>query len=187
MTVQPQSEPAEARARHGIQIGPLTGEPQVIERLADILVATVAAGGSVTFMHPLPRDTAVAYWQGALADPGRIVLGGFVGADLVGTVTLWLATPPNQPFRAEIWKLMTDPAARRLGVARALMIAAEQLAIERGRTLLNLDTAADHGGAPLYEALGWTRMGEIPDFAYKPHGGLTASIFFYKHLGPPPR
>lgn len=63
----------------------------------------------------------------------------------------------------------------------------EQLAIERGRTLLNLDTAADHGAAPLYEALGWTRAGEIPDYAYKPHGGLTATILYYKQLAPTPR
>lgn len=170
-----------------VAIRPLTGEPAVIERLADILIATVTAGGSVHFMHPVPREDAVAYWREALADPGRIVLGGFVDAALVGTVTLWLATPPNQPFRAEIWKLMTDPTARRRGVARALMIAAEQLAIERGRTLLNLDTAADHGAAPLYDALGWTRAGEIPGFAYKPHGGLTATILYYKQLAPTPR
>ncbi len=170
-----------------VEIRPLAAEPAVIERLADILVATVAAGGSVTFMHPLPRDTAVAYWREALADPGRVVLGGFVGAALVGTVTLWLATPGNQPFRAEIWKLMTDPAARRLGVARALMLAAERLALERGKTLLNLDTAADHGGAPLYDSLGWTRVGEIPDYAYTPHGGLTATILYYKQLAPAPR
>lgn len=171
----------------GIQIRPLIGEPAVIERLADILIATVAAGGSVHFMHPVPREDALAYWRDALADPGRVVLGGFVDGALVGTVTLWLATPPNQPFRAEIWKLMTDPAARRRGVARALMLAAEQLAAERGRTLLNLDTAADHGGAPLYDALGWIRVGEIPDFAYKPLGGTTATIIYYKQLAPAPR
>jgi GNAT superfamily N-acetyltransferase len=170
-----------------IHIRPLTNEPAVIERLADILIATVTAGGSVTFMYPLPREEAVAYWCEALADPGRVVLGGFVDHVLVGTVTLWLATPPNQPFRAEIWKLMTDPAARRLGVARALMLAAERLAIERGKTLLNLDTAADHGAAPLYDALGWTRVGEIPDYAYTPHGGLTATILYYKQLAPAPR
>lgn len=170
-----------------VEVRPLTGEPAVIERLADILIATVAAGGSITFMHPVPREVAVAYWRDALADPGRVVLGGYVDGALVGTVTLWLATPPNQPFRAEIWKLMTDPAARRRGVARALMIAAEQLAVERGKTLLNLDTAADHGAAPLYDALGWTRVGEIPDYAYRPHGGLTASIFYYKQLAPAPR
>jgi ribosomal protein S18 acetylase RimI-like enzyme len=174
-----------------VEIQPLTGEPAVIERLADILIATVAAGGSVHFMHPVPREAAVAYWREALADPGRVVLGGYLSAhggtrDLVGTVTLWHATPPNQPFRAEIWKLMTDPAARRLGVARALMVAAEQLAVERGKTLLNLDTAADHGAAPLYDALGWTRVGAIPDYAYTPHGGLTATILYYKQLAPAP-
>ena len=76
---------------------------------------------------------------------------------------------------------------RRLGVARALMVAVKQLAVERGRTLLNLDTAADDGGVPLYDALGWTRVGEIPGFAYKPHGGLTATILYYKQLGPAPR
>jgi ribosomal protein S18 acetylase RimI-like enzyme len=175
-----------------VQIRPLTGEPAVIERLADILIATVAAGGSVHFMHPVAGEEALAYWREALADPGRVVLGGYLGEhgdlrDLAGTVTLWLATPPNQPFRAEIWKLMTDPAARRRGVARALMLAAEQLAAERGRILLNLDTAADHGAAPLYDALGWTRVGEIPDYAYKPHGGLTATVIYYKQLAPPPR
>lgn len=167
-----------------VEVRTLTDEPPVIERLADILVATVAGGGSVSFLHPLPRETAVAYWREALADPGRVVLGGHVDGTLVGTVTLWLATPQNQPFRAEIWKLMTDPAARRLGVARALMVAAERLAVERGKTLLNLDTAADHGAAPLYDALGWTRIGEIPDYAYKPHGGLTATILYYKQLAP---
>jgi GNAT superfamily N-acetyltransferase len=77
---------------------------------------------------------------------------------------------------------MTDPAARRRGVARALMLAAEQVAIDHGRTLLNLDTAADQGGAPLYDALGWTRVGEIPDFAYRPHGELTATVIYYKQL-----
>ena len=171
-----------------IEIRPLHSDPAVIARLAEILIATVAAGGSVTFMHPMPHDAAIAYWRDALDDTGnRIVLGGFIDGVLVGTVTLWLGTPQNQPFRAEIWKLMTDPAARRRGVARALMVAAEQLAVERGRTLLNLDTAADRGAAPLYDALGWTRAGEIPGFAYRPQGGLTATVIYYKQLAPAPR
>jgi GNAT superfamily N-acetyltransferase len=165
-----------------LEIRLLQAEPAVIKRLAEILMATVAAGGSVHFMHPVPRDAAIAYWRDALADAGRIVLGAFVAGRLVGTVTLWLATPPNQPFRAEIWKLMTDPAARRRGVARALMLEAERLAKERGRNLLNLDTAAEGGAAPLYESLGWIRAGEIPGYAYKPHGGVVATAIYYKHI-----
>ena len=48
----------------------------------------------------------------AAAAGGRIVWGGFLDGRLEGTVTLYLDTPPNQPFRAEIWKLMVAPAAR---------------------------------------------------------------------------
>jgi ribosomal protein S18 acetylase RimI-like enzyme len=166
-----------------VAIARLAPAPDVVTRLAEILIATVAAGGSIHFMHPVPPAAARAYWQEALDDAGRIVLGGFVDGRLMGTVTLWLATPPNQPFRAEIWKLMTDPAARRRGVARALMLEVEQLAIAHGRTLLNLDTAKEGGAAPLYDALGWVRAGEIPDFAYEPHGRLVGTILYYKRLG----
>jgi ribosomal protein S18 acetylase RimI-like enzyme len=169
----------------GFEIRPLAEAPEVIERLAEILTATVEAGGSIHFMHPVPEGQAGAYWQGALADAargGRIVLGAFVRGRLAGTVTLFLDTPPNQPFRAEIWKLMVDPAYRRQGLAWALMVEAERLAIERGRSLLNLDTAVDEGAAPLYEKLGWTHGGTIPDYAYRPHGGLVGTAIYYKRL-----
>lgn len=155
-------------------------------RLAEILAATVAAGGSVHFMDPTPMDQAEGYWTRALAGAAagdRVVLGAFVDDRLEGTVTLFLDTPPNQPFRAEIWKLMVAPNSRRRGLARQLMHAAEALAARKGRTLLNLDTATDGGAAELYESLGWVRAGVIPDYAYKPQGGLTGTAIFYKRLG----
>jgi len=155
-------------------------------RLAEILAETVAAGGSVHFMDPTPMDEAKAYWRKALAGAAagdRIVLGGFLDGRLEGTVTLFLDTPPNQPFRAEIWKLMVAPTARRRGIARMLMLTAQGLAVEKGRTLLNLDTATEGGAAELYESLGWVRAGVIPDYAYKPKGGLTGTAIYYKRLG----
>jgi ribosomal protein S18 acetylase RimI-like enzyme len=169
-----------------LTIRPLANEPATVRRLAEILAATVAAGGSVHFMDPTPMDAAEAYWAKALAGAAagdRVVLGAFMDGRLAGTVTLYLDTPPNQPFRAEIWKLMVDPAARRRGVARKLMIAAEALAVARGRTLLNLDTAADGEAQALYEGLGWVNCGTIPDYAYKPQGGLVGTIIFYKRIG----
>ena len=167
-----------------VRIRTLSSDDATVARLAEILVATVAAGGSVHFMHPVSAEDAAGYWRPALADGGRIVLGAFVDEALMGTVTLWLDTPPNQPFRAEIWKLMVDPAARGKGLARCLMLEAERLACERGRTLLNLDTAVEDGAAPLYDRLGWIRAGEIPGYAFKPHGGLVGTAIYYKSIEP---
>jgi ribosomal protein S18 acetylase RimI-like enzyme len=102
---------------------------------------------------------------------------------LAGTVTLLLEWPPNQPHRAEIAKLMTRPSHRGRGVAAALMRAAEAQAVQRARTLLVLDTATEGGAAGLYERLGWSLAGEIPDFALKPHGGLTGTLIYWKRIG----
>ena len=103
------------------------------------------------------------------------MLGAWDGELLVGTVTLLLDFPPNQPHRAEIAKMMTRPSHRGRGIASTLMRAAEDLARQHGRTLLVLDTAAEEGASGLYERLGFTLAGEIPDYALKPHGGLTAT------------
>ena len=92
--------------------------------------------------------------------------------------------PPNQPHRAEIAKMMTNPAHRGQGIASALLRHAENLARQHRRTLLVLDTAAEEGAALFYEKHGYVRAGEIPDYALKPHGGLTATILYYKRLTP---
>jgi ribosomal protein S18 acetylase RimI-like enzyme len=168
-----------------LTIKPLGPDPAVREALVDILVEVVADGGSVSFMHPLSREMAGDFWDRALAAAARgerLVLGAYDGDLLAGTVTLHLDCPPNQPHRGEIAKLMTRVSHRRRGVARALMQAAEGAAAARRRTLLVLDTATDGGARELYESLGWRLTGEIPDYALKPHGGLTGTLIYWKRL-----
>lgn len=168
-----------------IEIRVLDTSPDVLEMLSEILVEAVANGGSVSFMHPLAPEAAFAFWQGTLAAAGRgerIVLGAFDGEELIGTVTLLLDLPPNQPHRAEIAKMMTRVSHRGRGVATALMRAAERMAEERGRTLLVLDTAVEDGASRLYEALGFNLTGVIPDYALKPYGGLTGTMIYWKRI-----
>jgi ribosomal protein S18 acetylase RimI-like enzyme len=165
------------------QLGP---SPSIRAALSDILIETVANGGSVSFMHPLTREQADAFWDKALASADRnerIVFGAFDGDTLAGTVTLHLDCPPNQPHRGEIAKMMTRISHRGRGIATALMHAAEAAAAECERTLLVLDTATDGGAADLYEKLGFTLTGEIPDYALKPHGGLTGTLIYWKRIG----
>jgi hypothetical protein len=166
-----------------IRIVALQAAPQISAALSEILIEAVASGGSVSFMHPLATETAERFWRDSLAatDRGeRIVLGAFDGERLVGTVTLLLDLPPNQPHRAEIAKVMTRISHRGRGVAKALMREAERLAVERGRTLLVLDTAVEDGASRLYEGLGFKLTGVIPDYALKPHGGLTGTMIYWK-------
>jgi hypothetical protein len=87
-----------------ITVAPLTPSPATRRALSEILVEVVANGGSVSFMHPLAMEAAEAFWDGALASAARgerMVLGALDGEVLVGTVTLLLDLPPNQPHRAK--------------------------------------------------------------------------------------
>lgn len=172
-----------------LTVAPLSDQPRIRRALSDLLVETVASGGSVSFMHPLPLETADAFWRDSLASAARgerIVLGAFDGDQLVATVTLLLGLPPNQPHRAEIAKMMTRLTHRHRGIASALMREAERMAVARGRSLLVLDTAVEEGASPLYESLGFNLTGVIPDYALKPHGGLTGTMIYWKRIAPDP-
>jgi ribosomal protein S18 acetylase RimI-like enzyme len=170
----------------GITIGPLAATPETIRMLGEILVETVAHGGSVGFMDPLAPTAAEGFWDRVLqsaARDERIVLGAWDGELLVATVSLLLDLPPNQPHRAEIAKMMTRVSHRGRGIATRLLHMAQDLAVARGRTMLVLDTASDGGAAGLYERFGFTLSGEIPDYALKPQGGLTGTLIYWKRIG----
>lgn len=169
-----------------VRIESLGPSPTVSEMLSELLIETVSNGGSVSFMHPLDRADARAFWDDALASAARgerIVFGAWDGDLLAGTVSLLLNCPPNQPHRAEISKMMTRVSHRGRGIATKLMQAAEACAIERARTLLVLDTAVEDGASTLYEKLGFVLTGIIPDYALKPHGGLTGTMVYWKRIG----
>lgn len=171
-----------------IEIRPLGPSPAIRAGLSELLIEAVANGGSVSFMDPLPPETADKFWENALAAAvrgDRIVLGAFDGDLLVGTLTLVLDLSQNQPHRAELVKMITRISHRGRGVATALLRRAESMALERARTLLVLDTASDGGAAPLYESVGFKLAGEIPDYAFKPQGGLTGTKFYWKRLAAP--
>jgi len=155
-----------------------------IDGLAGILIDCVEGGASVSFMHPLPRDRAVAFWRRVahgVAAGERALLVAEDAKGLCGTVQLVLDQPENQPHRAELSKMLVHRRARRQGLGAALMRAAEATARECGKTLLVLDTANEEAER-LYERLGWIRVGAIPGFALLPQGGLCGTTVYYRNL-----
>ena len=156
-----------------------------IEGLADLLIDCVEGGASVSFMHPLSRERALAFWRRVARDVaggGRALVIAEDAQGVCGTVQLVLEQPENQPHRAELSKMLVHRRARRRGLGEALMRAAEAAAREAGKTLLVLDTANPEAER-LYERMGWTRVGVIPGFALLPHGGLCGTTFYYRELG----
>jgi ribosomal protein S18 acetylase RimI-like enzyme len=160
--------------------------PADAEALTDVLVDCVAGGASVSFMWPLPRERALAFWESALAAAERgeriVLLAETATGDVVGTVQVVLSLPDNQPHRGDVAKLLVHRSARRRGLGEQLMRALEASAREAGRTLLVLDTVTGGDAERLYARLGWQRIGVVPGYALWPEGGLCATTFFYREL-----
>ena len=157
-----------------------------IDDLAGVLIDCVEGGASVSFMHPLTRDRALAFWrrvaQGVAADE-RALLIAEDAQGVCGTVQLILDLPENQPHRADLAKMLVHRRVRRQGLGAALMRAAEATARECGRTLLVLDAVTGGDAERLYARLGWQRVGVIPGYALMPNGEPCATTVFYRNLG----
>jgi ribosomal protein S18 acetylase RimI-like enzyme len=158
-----------------------------LDGLAAVLADCVEGGASVSYMAPFSHEQALEAFT-AFTDEveqgRRLLLAAFTDGEVVGTVQVVFATPPNQPHRADIAKLLVRRSARRQGIAERLMAQAEREALAEGRTLLVLDTVTGDAAERLYERLGWTRVGVIPDYALYPDGRPCATTVFWKGLGP---
>jgi len=147
------------------------------------LITCVDGGAAVSFLPPLHPDKARTFWQRVSTEIGtgtRVLLAGWRQGTLVATGMLDLATPENQPHRAEVQKIMVHPSARRVGLARALLRALENHAAAAERSLLTLDTRAGDVGEALYRAEGWHETGRIPNHAIDGEGRPHDTVFFWK-------
>lgn len=160
-------------------------DDNLIDGLIDVLVDCVEGGASVSFMQPLTRERAAAFWRkvaAGVAAGERALLVAEDDRGVCGTVQLIFDLPENQPHRADLAKMLVHRRARRRGLGEALMRAAEQTARDCGKTLLVLDAVTDGDAARLYARLGWVRVGDIPNFALYPQGGYCSTTYFYRNL-----
>ncbi|MEH0518138.1 GNAT family N-acetyltransferase [Streptomyces stelliscabiei] len=179
---------APSESLSGAVISRLTGRQplSLVEGLADLLVDTVRGGASVGFLAPLDRAAALAWWTErveTVRSGGQAVWVARDGDRVLGTVGLLFPDRPNSRHRAELVKLMVHRDGRGRGLGRALLSTAERAAAEAGVTLLHLDTETGSPAERLYDGTGWTRIGQIPDYAADPHGTLRPTSVYYKRVG----
>jgi GNAT superfamily N-acetyltransferase len=162
-----------------------TFDQREVDGLSDVLIDCVEGGASVSFMLPLTRAKADAFWRGIATSVGRgdrlVLIAEDPEGAILGTVQVILAQPENQPHRGDLAKMLVHRRARRHGIGGALLQAAERSALAAGKTLLVLDTASDDAER-LYGRHGWQRCGEIPSYALLPDGRPCATTFFFKFL-----
>ena len=156
-----------------------------IQGLSDVLIDCVEGGASVSFMLPMTRAKAEAFWRttaASVARGERVVLAAEdASGRIVGTAQVILAQPENQPHRGDLAKMLVHRRARRQGIGAALLAAAERRALSAGKTLLVLDTASDDAER-LYGRGGWQRCGHVPNYALLPDGRPCATTFYFKFL-----
>ena len=125
--------------------------------LAGVLADCVEGGASVSFLQPLGRERALAFWRRVAASAAageRVLLVAEDEAGICGTVQVILDLPENQPHRADVSKMLVHRRARRQGLGAALMRAAEAHARALGRSLLVLDTASADAERPMHGSAG---------------------------------
>lgn len=160
---------------------------QARPQLATLLLDAVADGHSLGFLAGLDAAQLDAYWAGVQADVergSRVLLAAHRDGILAGTVQLDLCLTPNGSNRAELQKMLVHCTMRRCGVGTALLQAAEVEALALRRGLLFLDTEAGSGAEQLYGKAGFTRVGELPDYACSPNGHWRPAAIWFKTLFP---
>lgn len=158
---------------------------RAIDDLAALLVDAVESGAGVNFMAGVTVEQTREWWTARLdgVEAGMVVpIVAREGSRIVGSTVLLYAWNPNSPHRGEISKVLVHSSARRLGLGRRLMAAAEARARADGRWLLVLDTVTGSAAEAFYRSLGWREVGVIPDFALQPDGTLTPTTVFYKDV-----
>lgn len=162
---------------------------QRADELGRLLCDAVNGGASLGFLPPLDRDHAWAHW----IEVSRGMAAGWIqllvleqAGEVIGTVQLVEARQADAGHRAEVAHLMVRSLYRQLGHGRQLMLAAQALAVSRGRSTLVLNTRSGDRAERLFQALGWVRSGDVPHFARGPEGQLHAATLYHLTLGKDP-
>ncbi len=153
--------------------------------LIALLIDAVANGASVGFLADIDTQQADAYFDDvrrALCCGALAIWVAEEDEKVLGSVQLSLCLKPNGLNRGEVQKLLVLSNARRRGIARLLMQQLEAHARQLKRGLLYLDTEAGSDAENLYRALGYTRIGGLPDYACGPDGQYRANAIYYKTL-----
>ena len=166
------------RAEDRCAVLALNAELQDHERA---LRPSLRPGAAITGAYVAALEARLA----RLGEDGALLVAEAADGAVLGLATCFVATDELEQEQrlVRIEDLVVTGTARRCGIGRALLAAAEAAALASGRSLLVLDTETDSDGHRLYAACGWTEVGTIPGYALTTDGRPSGATIFYKEIG----
>ena len=158
--------------------------------LGDLCGATEDAikdGIGFNWLTPPPSEVLENYWKGVLMVPERVLFGGRLDGALAASVQLIKPSKHKQAaaFMGTLEAHFVTPWARGHGLAKALLQAAEEEALNCNLSLLTLHVRETQQAAiHLYEENGYIRWGILPYYE-QVNGQMIAGHYFYKQLKKP--
>jgi acetyltransferase len=156
-----------------------------LRELCELIRDAVSGGTSVGWVTVPSELEASNYWRGVAAQVQSgaiVVLVARSPSAVVGTVQLQLSARANGAHRAEVARLLVHSRARRHGIGAALMRAIEEEALKHRVSLLVLDTRTGDPSQHLYEKIGYSLAGIIPNYARGTTGTLEPTSIMYKEI-----
>jgi acetyltransferase len=148
---------------------------------ADALKSGMALGALDSLGHGV-LERSYRDVVAALGTRERLLLVAEEEGEILGMAQLVFSGATNADHRAEVQRVGVATAARGRGIGRLLMTAVEETAGKRGVSLLWLTTHAHTDACGFYEAIGYTRMGTMPNYSRRPDGTLWPGAFYFKEL-----
>ena len=136
-------------------------------------------------LDTMGRGALERWYRGVVAgldDRDRLLVVAEEGDQLVGMVQLVFSGATNAEHRAEVQRVGVAADARGRGIGGSLMAAVEEVARDHRIMLLWLTTHDATDACVFYEAIGYTKLGVMPNYSRRPDGTLWPGAFYFKDL-----
>jgi ribosomal protein S18 acetylase RimI-like enzyme len=136
-------------------------------------------------LDTMGRGALERWYHGVVAgldDRDRLLVVAEEGDRLVGMVQLVFSGATNAEHRAEVQRIGVAADARGRGIGGSLMAAVEEVARDHRIMLLWLTTHDATDACVFYEAIGYTKLGVMPNYSRRPDGTLWPGAFYFKDL-----
>jgi ribosomal protein S18 acetylase RimI-like enzyme len=155
-----------------------------LDDLCETTEAAIKAGGGFGWLEPPRRHLLESYWKGVLLVPDRHLIVARLDGAIAGSVQLLRPLRANeaQAHQAQLLALFVAPWARRRGLAKQLLLKAEDVGRIAGASIVNLDVRETQAPAiALFDAMGYQRWGIHPAYA-RVENQILRGLFYWKEL-----